>query len=132
MASFDAVRIVFFFFCPIFPYQISPVEFLVVKYASHNDFSIATQAISGISDTYILEPKCEWLDTDTSQRISLIKKYPANKLSDTHLNLPPLNCGVNFMFYCIRHVSLNASFLILSSYNLAIYLASINYYQVIS
>ncbi|XP_027933659.1 serine carboxypeptidase-like 11 isoform X1 [Vigna unguiculata] len=64
------------------------------------DMASFDAAISGISDTYILEPKCEWLDTDTSQRISLIKKYPANKLSDTHLNLPPLSCGTYVYFLC--------------------------------
>ncbi|KAK7332134.1 hypothetical protein VNO80_28882 [Phaseolus coccineus] len=64
------------------------------------DMKSFNEAISGISEYCTLQPLCEYLDTETSQRRSLIKKYPGSKLSDTHLNLPPLTCHTYAYFLC--------------------------------
>ncbi|XP_006597032.1 serine carboxypeptidase-like 19-like isoform X3 [Glycine max] len=50
------------------------------------------EVTSGLSMVNILDPSCDWLDTETSWRRSLLKKYPRKNFLNTHLKLPSLNC----------------------------------------
>ncbi|KAG5113707.1 hypothetical protein JHK82_036976 [Glycine max] len=55
---------------------------------------------SGLNSAHILDPSCEWLDTETSWRRSLLKKYPRKNFLNTHLKLAPLNCRSYVYFLC--------------------------------
>ncbi|RDX99129.1 Serine carboxypeptidase-like 2, partial [Mucuna pruriens] len=61
------------------------------------DIKSFNEATSGINGAYILDPSCEWLDSETSWRRS---KYPVKMLLNTYLNLPPLSCRSYVYFLC--------------------------------
>nr|BAF99695.1 1-O-acylglucose:anthocyanin-O-acyltransferase [Clitoria ternatea] len=48
------------------------------------------EVISGISFSHILEPNCDWVDTETSLRRSLIQRHHGKKFLNTRL--PALSC----------------------------------------
>ncbi|KAL5157458.1 Serine carboxypeptidase-like 19 [Glycine soja] len=58
------------------------------------------EVTSGLSMVNILDPSCDWLDTETSWRRSLLKKYPRKNFLNTHLKLPSLNCRSYAYFLC--------------------------------
>ncbi|QCE10490.1 serine carboxypeptidase-like 8 [Vigna unguiculata] len=50
------------------------------------------EALSGMNGAYILDPLCEWMDTEISWRRSLMKKYSSTNFLNPRLKLPSLNC----------------------------------------
>lgn len=97
--SFNEVFIFFFFLCSFSPCKFSLVEFLVKQTITKSTIVQFPQVTSGLNSAHILDPSCEWLDTETSWRRSLLKKYPRKNFLNTHLKLAPLNCRVIFMPY---------------------------------
>ncbi|KAL2588778.1 hypothetical protein GLYMA_13G221900v4 [Glycine max] len=64
------------------------------------DIESFNEVTSGLNSAHILDPSCEWLDTETSWRRSLLKKYPRKNFLNTHLKLAPLNCRSYVYFLC--------------------------------
>ncbi|KAK8468964.1 hypothetical protein PHAVU_006G168154 [Phaseolus vulgaris] len=64
------------------------------------DMELFNETTSGISSSYILGPSCEVLDTETSWRRSLIRKYPSRNFLNSRLKLPSLSCWSYVYFLC--------------------------------
>ncbi|KAK7331425.1 hypothetical protein VNO77_25650 [Canavalia gladiata] len=64
------------------------------------DISSYNEATSGLNTAHILDPECQWLDTEPTWRRSLINKYRGKNPLNTHLNLPPFNCRSYPYFLC--------------------------------
>ncbi|BAT87277.1 hypothetical protein LR48_Vigan09g226000 [Vigna angularis] len=64
------------------------------------DMESFNEVLSGVNTVHILEPSCVWLDTETSWRRSLIKKYPSTNFLNTRLKLPSLSCRSYVYFLC--------------------------------
>ena len=102
--TFNEVFIFFFSLCSFFPCKFSLLEFLVKQAIIKSTIVPLPQVTSGLSMVNILDPSCDWLDTETSWRRSLLKKYPRKNFLNTHLKLPSLNCRVIFMPYWIINI----------------------------
>ncbi|XP_061370016.1 serine carboxypeptidase-like 12 isoform X1 [Gastrolobium bilobum] len=63
------------------------------------DIQSFNEDTSGLNTAHILDPVCDWLETEVSWRRSLVQKYPWKYLN-SHLKLPPLSCRSYVYFLC--------------------------------